>query len=180
MLNGISLALIMAGIALVVLFAISITVNRLLAPLVRTPKGVLDEVIKAFDLKSSDTIIDLGSGYGDVVLEAYAKVQCKCIGYDISPIPVMVSRIKKAIMFPMKKNISFELADVFSIDLNGNPKVYCYLNRTSLEILREKLVKIIKSGGVVYSYMYEIPDVKRSRVLKLKNGDNLYVYSKRK
>lgn len=178
MLNGISLALIMAGIALVVLFAVSIIGNRLLAPLVKTPKDVLDEVIRAFDLRSGDTFIDLGSGYGDVVLQAYAKAQCKCIGYDISPIPVMVSRIKKAVLFPMKNNISFELADVFSIELNGSPKIYCYLNRTSLEILRDKLSKVIDSGGTVYTYAYEIPDVKKSRVLKLKNGDNLYIYSK--
>ena len=122
MFNGISLALIMASICLVVLFAISAIVNRVLGPLVETPSDVLDEIVEAFDLDSNDKFIDLGSGYGGVVLKAYEKSRCKCIGYDISPIPVMVSRIRKAVKFPMKKSISFDLADIFSVDLSDSTR----------------------------------------------------------
>ncbi len=177
MLNGISLALIMASICLVVLLAITVIVNRVLIGSEETPKDVLDEIIDAFDLNSSDKFIDLGSGYGSVVLEVYRRAKCRCIGYDISPIPVMVSRIKKAVMFPMRKDISFELVDIFSADLNGSTKVYCYLNKASLEILKRNLAKVVDSGGSVYSYMYAIPSMKEAKIVKLGNGHNLYVYS---
>lgn len=46
-------------------------------------------------LEKNDTFLDMGCGVGDVVLEAYRNAQCKCFGYDISPIMIILARTKE-------------------------------------------------------------------------------------
>ncbi|MGI5898125.1 MAG: methyltransferase domain-containing protein [Candidatus Dojkabacteria bacterium] len=177
MLNGISLAVILIFISFLTLFIITVLVNVFLVPVIGTSEKILNEILEIMDLQKSDVFYDLGSGDGRMVLRAYEEAKCRCIGYDISPISILISRTKRILKFPRTNDISFELEDIFSVNLSDSTKIYCYLNTESMNILKKKLEKYIKDGGYVYSYIYKIQNMKCSGKYVLSNGDVLYVYT---
>ncbi|MDD4382327.1 MAG: methyltransferase domain-containing protein [Candidatus Dojkabacteria bacterium] len=179
MLNGISLGIIIVIVLLIASFILSLLINLLLVPIIKTPKEVIDEILQLMDLKKEDTIVDLGSGDGRLLLKAHEQSRCRCIGYDISPIMLIIANTKRIVKFPFTKDIIFEPKDVFQVDLSGVSKIYCYLDQKSMDILKRKLEKFVEDGGEVYSYGYGIKDIKNEKRVVLKNKKELYIYKRR-
>lgn len=178
MLNGITLGIIITGIMLFGGILLTVIINALLAPTIKTPNKVIGEVIDIIDLKKKDIFLDLGCGDGRVVLEAYRYAKCKCFGYDISPIMIILARTKRILSFPMSKDIVLEADNIFSVDLENITKVYCYLDQKTMNALRKKFEPFIENSGVVYSYKYSIQNLKKEKKIKLNNGEILYVYER--
>lgn len=176
MLNGISLGIMTVFILLLGGFILTLLINAFLIPLVKTPKEVIAEIVEIMDLKKEDHLVDLGSGDGGLLLKAYANSGCKCTGYDISPVMLIIAKTKKAFQFPLSKDFFFEVEDIFKIDLEKFTKVYCYLDEKSLEILKPKLKEFIKSGGEVYSYKHKAKGLHREEKILLRNDKPLYIY----
>lgn len=177
MLNGISLGIILTLVLLVGGFLLSLLINAFLVPLFKTPTSVLEEILQLMELEKKDTLVDLGSGDGHLLFKAYEQSQCKCIGYDISPISMIIARTKKLLYFPFVKEIVLEPQDIFKVPLENATKIYCYLDEKSLNVLSPKFNKFLNSGGTVYSYHYNIPNLKNERKVVLKNEKPLYIYS---
>lgn len=178
MLNGISLGIIIIIILLFASFILSLLINLLLVPIIKTPKEIIDEILQLMDLKKEDTLVDLGSGDGKLLLRAYEQSRCKCFGYDISPIMLIIANTKKVIKFPFTKDIIFELKDVFQVDISNSTKIYCYLDQKSMDILKNKLMEFVKKGGEIYSYKYGIKEMKNEKKVILGNNKELYIYKK--
>lgn len=179
MLNGISLAIIMIAVSLLLLFSITVLVNVFLVPIVGTSGKILKEILEIMDLKKKDVFIDLGSGDGRMILRAYAEAKCRCIGYEISPISILISRTKRILKYPRVSDISFELENIFTIDFSVSTKIYCYLNPECMGILKKKFKKYVEDGGYIFSYIHQIPEMKYNGKFVLGNGDILYVYRKK-
>jgi len=176
MLNGISLGIMTVIILLLGGLVLTLLINAFLIPLLKTPKEVIAEIVEIMDLKKEDHIVDLGSGDGRLLLKAHSNSGCKCTGYDISPIMLIIARTKKALQFPLSKDFFFEAEDIFKVNLEKFTKVYCYLDEKSLEILKPKLEKFIKNGGGVYSYEHKVKGVEKEKKILLSNGKSLYIY----
>lgn len=179
MLNGITLAISIIVIGVTLLFIITLLLNIFFSPLIGTPKKILGEIVEKMGLKDSDVLIDLGSGDGRLLFEAYKESQCKCIGYELSPIPVLLARTRRIVNYPNSKDISFELESIFQVNFSGASKIYCYLDKKSLDILAPKLEKFVKNGGEVFSLNNSIGKIKESEKSTLSNKDNLYTYRKK-
>lgn len=177
MLNGITLVIMVITILLICAFVLTLLINLFLVPLFNTPKNVLKEIVDIIDATENDVLVDLGSGDGRLLLEAYKKRKCKCIGYDISPIMLLIARTKRIINFPLAKDIVFIPDDIFKVDLEYATKIYCYLDEKSIDILKKRLKNFVKNGGEVYSYKYEITNMESKKII-LQNGDPLYIYKK--
>lgn len=177
MLNGITIGLISTAVMLFAGLLITILINALLAPTKKTPQRVLSEIVQLMGLEKNDTFLDMGCGVGDIVLEAYRSAQCKCFGYDISPIMIILARTKRILHFPMSKDIVFEGEDIFKLDLKNFTKIYCFLDEKSMDALKKKFQKFISNGGVVYSYRYCVKDMKGEKKVKLSDNEYLYIYS---
>ena len=154
----------------------TILINIILVPLTKTPQGILQEIIDFMNLKKEDSLVDLGSGYGNLLLKAHRQSMCNCTGYDISPIMLIISRTKMVIQFPLDKGINFEAEDIFKVDLTKFTKIYCYLDGKSMEILKPKFERFFKNNGEIYSYKHEIKGIENKEVIILKNEEYLYVY----
>ena len=176
MLNGITLGIIIVIVIFVFLFIISLLTNLLLAPVIRTPKKVIQEILQIMNLSKEDTFVDFGCGDGRLVLSAYEQAKCKCIGYDISPIMLMLAKTARVIRYPLSKDIIFDAQDIFQADISKVTKIYCFLDEKSMNILNEKLSNFVKGGGEVYSYMYDIKGLKNEKKIILSNGNTLYMY----
>lgn len=180
MLNGITLAIAIIIILLFGSLILTLLISALLVPMFKTPKEVLEEIVDLMNLQKDDTFVDLGSGDGRLVLKAYEQSQCKCIGYDISPIMMIMANTNKVVRFPFARDISFIPEDMFKVDLAGTTKLYCYLDDKSLSILGQKLMNLLRNGCEIYSYKHEIKGIGKSEMVVLKNDVPLYIYQGRK
>ena len=176
MLNGITLGIVMIVVLLIASFVLTLLINLLLVPLFKTPKDVLSEIIDMMNLKKEDHIADLGSGDGRILLEAHRVSKCKCTGYDISPIMLIVAKTKRILHFPLSKDFNFEAKDLFKADLKDFSKIYCYLDKESTNILQPRLKNFIGKKGEVYSYRYAVEKLKNEKRVILSNGESLYIY----
>jgi len=178
MLNGITLGIIIVVVIFVFLFVISLLTNLLLAPVIRTPQKVIQEILEIMNLTKEDTFVDFGCGDGRLVLGAYDQAKCKCIGYDISPIMLMLAKTARVVRYPLVKDIVFDAQDIFQIDISGVSKIYCFLDEKSMDILNEKLSNFAKGGGEVYSYKYSLKNFRDEKSVILSNSETLYVCKK--
>ena len=184
MLDGISLGIMTVIVLLLLGFILTLFINAFLIPLLKTPKEVISEIVDIMNLKKEDHLVDLGSGDGRLLLKAHGSSGCKCTGYDISPMMLIIAQTKKILQFPLSKDFTFEPEDIFKVDLEKFTKVYCYLDQKSLRILKPKLEEFVKSGGEIYSYKYNINNINannkkekaKEKKIILKDGNPLYIY----
>jgi hypothetical protein len=50
-----------------------------------TPDVVIDKMLTGMELTSNDVLADLGCGDGRILVAAYRKYRCKCVGVEIDP-----------------------------------------------------------------------------------------------
>lgn len=176
MLNGITLGIVMIVVLLIAAFVLTLLINAFLIPLFKTPKQVLLEIVDIMDLKKEDHLVDLGSGDGRILFKANRVSQCKCTGYDISPIMLIIAKTRRVLNFPLSKDFNFEAEDIFKVDLKDFTKIYCYLDSNSMDILQPKLKDFVKNGGEVYAYRYGMGGMDEKKIV-LSDGEDLYIYS---
>ena len=161
--NGLALAINI----LIVLFLLSYVISMILnffTPYYATPRKLVKEIIKKFQLKSNEKFADLGCGDGRVVWSTYGMYKCESTGYEISPVLLMMIKLSKAIYAPFNKKIKFVEEDFFKVDLKEYDVIYCCLPEDELEILSNKFTKELKKGSRVYSYKREIPNLKGKKI----------------
>jgi len=178
MLNGITLGIVMILMLLLGSFVLTLLINTFLIPLFKTPRDILLEIVDIMDLTNDDHLVDLGSGDGRLLFKAHRQSGCKCTGYDISPIMLIIARTKKFLKFPLSKSFTFEAEDIFKVELEKFTKVYCYLDKKSIDILGGRLKEFVKNGGEVYSYRYGREGIENEKKIVLSNGKDLYIYKR--
>ena len=175
MINGITLAVVIIVSLLLTGFSLSLLINMFLAPLLKTPNYVLEEIVKEMNLQEDTYLADLGCGDGRLLFKAHLLSKCKCTGYDIAPIMIIAAEIRRILQFPLNRDITFDTQDIFTAQLDKFNKIYCYLDSNTMKILTPKLKEFIQDGGDIYSYRYEI-DGMQGRKKMLKDGKPLFLY----
>src|SRR5690606_24286716 len=82
----------------------------ILVPIFFTPKKSIEKIIKKMELKNGERIADLGSGDGRVLFDARRAAKISAVGYEVSPIMVIISNFLKRINFGLDRSITFEVA----------------------------------------------------------------------
>jgi SAM-dependent methyltransferase len=148
-----------------------------LAPFVPSPARVVDRMLELANLKPGETLYDLGSGDGRILIAAVEKYKAKAVGVEISPrlVAQANSNIKKEGLADQARVMQ---GDLLTTDLSGADVVTLYLATQVNEKLRPRLEKYLKPGARVVSYDYAVPGWKPARVEK--TGDRhshlIYVY----
>lgn len=172
--NGISLAILILLILGFFGLFLSFLVNILFTPFYTTPKTIIEEILKIINLQDGDLFVDLGSGDGRMVIKAAQNKKVSAIGYELSPFLVVISRILKFLTVGFRKNIIFELQNIFSINFTPNSVVYTYLEPRALERLYTKIRNY--NDLKLYTYEYKIPGVKPTKTYHLSNNKDLFYY----
>jgi SAM-dependent methyltransferase len=94
-------------------------------PFVVTPDEIVERMLRMAEVKAGDTLIDLGSGDGRIVIEA-AKRGAQGLGVDIDPslVKLATENARKAGVAALAR---FETRDIFETDLSGASVVAFYL-----------------------------------------------------
>lgn len=136
------------------------------APFVPTKKVRLDKMIKMANLKSTDKVVDLGSGEGRITIAA-AKHCAKSVGVEINPSLYWLSKIKGRGI----KNIEFKKQSLWKTDLSDFDLVFIYFIPHRMEKLAKKIKKEMKPGSRVISHAFAFPDWQY-----LQKDDSIYLY----
>lgn len=132
----------------------------------------------ASGLKPGETLYDLGSGDGRIVITAAQKYGAKAVGVEISEPLVRAANenIKNAGLEARARIIQGHLLDV---DLSEADVVTLYLLTSSNEQLKPNLEKYLKPGARVVSHDFQIrgwKPVKVERAMAHSREHTIYVY----
>ncbi len=148
-----------------------------LAPYVASPIRLVDRMLELANIKPGETVYDLGSGDGRVLIEAVEKYKAKAIGVEISP-----RLVAKATANIEKEGLSDQAhviqGDVLTADLTGADVVFLYLATPLNEKLRPRFERFLKAGARVISHDYAVPGWKPFRTEKTddRHAHLIYVY----
>ena len=122
-------------------------------------------MLELASIKPGETVFDLGSGDGRVLIAAVEKYKAKAVGVEISPklVSQANSNIEKAKLNGQARVIQ---GDLLKTDLTGADVVIIYLTTSFNEELRPRMEKFLKPGARVVSHDYAVPGWKPTMVVE--------------
>jgi SAM-dependent methyltransferase len=149
-----------------------------LAPFVPSPQNVVEQMLKAADLKPGETLFDLGSGDGRVLIMAAQRFKAKAVGVEISAKEFKSStdQIRKLKLDNMAQVVE---GDALTADISSADVVTLYLLTQSNDMLKPNLERSLKPGARVVSHDYPIRGWVPTRVEKVEahgRAHRLFVY----
>jgi ubiquinone/menaquinone biosynthesis C-methylase UbiE len=151
--NGLALATLLLIAALVLSYVITLLLSLILSPS-HTKRRELKELMKKLDLKEGDVFADLGCGDGRVLFEVAKTFKgVKCIGYEISPIQLMIANLSKLLACPFSRRVviipqDFTRADLSNIDvfyINWGKNITPRFKELKGELEKKKNVKVVEA-----------------------------------
>lgn len=126
-------------------------------PYVPTPQAVVDRMLELARLKSGETVIDLGSGDGRIMIEAASKYGARGFGVEIDPRLVKLSN-ENALKAGVADRVQFLQQDLFKTDFHEANVLTLYLLPDVNLALRPKILAELKPGARVVSHDYGMGD----------------------
>lgn len=139
---------------------------------VPTPMDVVNEMLSVTKVSKADTLFDLGSGDGRIVIAAVKRFGTTGIGIDIDPKRVQESR-NNADTAGVK--VDFRQADLFETDLRSATVVTLYLLPALNVKLRPKLFKELRPGTRIVSHAFDMGDWQADSTIDL-NGRKVHYW----
>lgn len=147
-----------------------------LAPYVVSPSRVVDLMLDLAKVKAGDTVYDLGSGDGRILIAA-AERRAQAIGIEINP-KLVASATEQIARAGLSERAKVIQGDVMATDFSTATVITLYMDTGSNAKLRPQLEKYLKPGSRVVSHDYEIPGWKPVTVAKTdeKQPHTIYLY----
>jgi SAM-dependent methyltransferase len=152
----------------------SIFGDKKIVPFVPSPQDVVDKMIELAGVKKGDTVYDLGSGDGRIVIAA-AKKGAKAVGFEIDPDLVKESRdnIRKA---GVQELAEIRNQDIRTVDLSPASVVTMYLLPDVNLKLKPNLSSQLKPGSRVVSHSFDMGEWKPDKTERV-NGRTIYLWT---
>ncbi len=149
-----------------------------LAPYVVSPQQIVDRMLEMADPRPGETVYDLGSGDGRILITAVQRYRAKAVGIEISDTLVQstADRIQK---LGLQNDARVIHGDFLHVDLSPADVVTLYLATDTNELLRPNLEKELRKGARVVSHEYPVPGWKPALVdndLADARGHVIYLY----
>jgi len=127
------------------------------APYVPLFKRDVHRMLQIAKVNSNDIVYDLGSGDGRMLVCAAKKFKAKkCVGFEISLLPYVISKIKIACL-GLKERVDVIPKNLYNQDISQATVITCFLMPKSLKKLVPKFKKELKPGTRIVSYAFAIP-----------------------
>jgi SAM-dependent methyltransferase len=138
-----------------------------------TPQKVVEEMLEMAKVTKDDTVYDLGCGDGRFVITAAKKYGARGVGIDIDPKRVQESH-QKAIEAGVTDRVRFIEDDLFTTHIHEATVITLYLLQELNLKLRPKLLRELKPGSRIVSYVYDMGDWKPDTMRPLGNSTFYY------
>jgi precorrin-6B methylase 2 len=149
--------------------------SKKIVPFVPTPQEVVDKMIQLAGVKQGDTVYDLGSGDGRIVIAAAKAGASRAVGFEIDSGLVKESRenIKKA---GVEDRAEIRHADIMTVDLSGASIITMYLLPDVNLKLKPRILSQMKPGSRVVSHAFDMGDWSPDKVERV-NGRTVYLWT---
>jgi SAM-dependent methyltransferase len=146
-------------------------------PFLVTPPEVVEQMLRLAKVGPADTVYDLGSGDGRLVIAAVRDFRARAaIGIEIDPDLVARSR-EYARRAGVGDRVTFLEQDLFRADLAPASVVTLYLTREVNLRLRPKLQADLRPGTRVVSFNFDMGDWEPRAMIRVDvNGRTTPVY----
>ncbi len=144
-------------------------------PFVPSPNDVVEGMLKLANVKSTDTVYDLGCGDGRIVIAAARNYHAHAVGIDIDPDRIREAR-DNARKAGVENLVKFERNDLFKADIHNATVVTLYLLPSVNARLRPKLLADLKPGSRVVSNSFDMEDWKPDRE-EMVGGHTIYLWT---
>ena len=171
-LSGGSWALILTGVALVLLSACGDQPRPAprdkgsLAPYVASPEMIVEEMLRLADVDKDDVVYDLGSGDGRIVIMAAEIHGARGIGFELDGDLVRRST-ESARRAGVAHLVEFRQQDVLTVDLSPATVVTIYLGQEANLKLRPAIRSALRPGARVVSHDFDMGDWRPEAVRQL-------------
>lgn len=147
---------------------------------VPTPHEVVAKMLEVATVTEKDTVVDLGSGDGRILIAAAKTTGAKAVGYEIDRQLADVSRDKIG-EAGVEKLVTINEQDYYTANLSHVTVVMAFLYPAILEKLKTQLAKL-KPGARIVTHTFEIPGVTPDSVTRFKESDGgdeypIYLYT---
>ncbi|HEX4798522.1 MAG TPA: methyltransferase domain-containing protein [Burkholderiales bacterium] len=122
-------------------------------PYVPTPQAVVNRMLELAQVKPGDTVIDLGSGDGRIMITAAQKYGARGFGVELDPRLVQRSN-DEARRAGVADRVKFLQQDLFKTDFHEASVLTLYLLPDVNMALRPKILAELKPGTRVVSHDY--------------------------
>lgn len=144
-------------------------------PFVTSPPQIVGAMLELADVRSSDTVYDLGCGDGRIVISAAKKYGARGVGIDINPARIEEARAN-ARSAGVTDRVSFAVKDLFDADIRNATVVALYLLPEANIRLRPRLIRELRPGTRVVTHSFDMGDWKPDRE-KLVDGVHVYLWT---
>ena len=138
-------------------------------PFVTTPQNVVDAMLELADVGPADTLIDLGSGDGRIVITAARRWGTRGTGYEIDPRLVSIAR-DNARREGVGHLARFVVDDIFVADLSSATVITMYLLPEVNLRLRDRL-RALRPGTRLVSHDWDMGDWPPRRTIEVDAPD---------
>jgi predicted RNA methylase len=142
------LAFFVIGLALWILWPIVIG-----AGWIPTPKDTIKKMLCLAKVGPEDTVFDLGSGDGRIILMAALEFEANAVGIEADPLRVLFTRIRIGLN-GLEDQVKVIWGNFFKKDLSHASVITIYQSTNINNRLREKLLRELNSGTRVISYTF--------------------------
>ncbi len=143
--------------ASLIVFSSLIIFSIVKVPYVQTPKKGVEKMFKLAKIKPNEKVYDLGCGNGNLVFKAEKEYQADACGYELSPWPYSLARIRKSFK---KYKSSIICKNFLKQNLSDADVIFCFLMPGACEKLGKKLDRELSSKTRIISYGFGLLNLK--------------------
>jgi precorrin-6B methylase 2 len=154
--------------------------GAIIAPYFPTPEKIVDQMLKLGELKPGETVFDLGSGDGRIVIDAARKYKAKAVGVELNDALYKQSmdRIKNLGLTPTARIIH---GDLLKQDYSSADLLTVYLLPVATDLVTPILEKQLKKGARIVAHDFQFAAWKAERTVDIDDdgegrAHELYLY----
>jgi len=127
-------------------------------PFVPTGKKAGRRMFELAELEAGETVVDLGSGDGSLLIVAARDFGAKAIGYEFNPWLCMIARVR-ARLSGVSNLVEIRRANFFKTDLPQADVIACYLLTDVQKKLEPRLIEFYPAGTRLVSHGFSSPNL---------------------
>lgn len=124
---------------------------------VPSPPEVIAAMLQLAEVAPGDVVYDLGSGEGEIVIEAARRYGVRAVGVELDHERIENAG-KNAAAAGVANRVTFLQRDLFEVDIGEATVVTLYLFPELMRRLRPKLLRELRPGTRIVAHDFRLPD----------------------